>query len=69
MGLAARMKGEKTRSLKKGKRQKAEEEIKERRGVFQTELSAHIEKTWGKRFILERGIGKEKQYFFRKVLR
>ena len=27
VGLAARMKGEKTRSLKKGKRQKAEEEI------------------------------------------
>ena len=30
-------------------------------GVFQKGLSAHIEKTWGKRFILERGIGKEKQ--------
>ena len=62
VGLAACMKGRKTRSLKKEKRH----ENKRRRyrkegGVFQRGLSAHIEKTWGKIFIMERGIGKEKQ--------
>ena len=54
VGLAAR--------IKRGERhQKQRRRYRKERGVFQRGLSTHIEKTWGKRFILERGIGKEKQ--------
>ena len=63
VGLGARMKGRKTRSLKKEEKRHEKQKRRYRKegGVFQRGLSTHIEKTWGKIFILERGIGKEKQ--------
>ena len=62
VGLAARMKGRKTRSLERGKMdEKQRRRDRKEWGFFRGDFSAHIGKTWGKRFIRERGIGKEKR--------
>ena len=62
VGLAARMKGRKTRSLEREKMdEKQRRRDRKEGGFFRGDFSAHIGKTWGKRFIRERGIGKEKR--------